>query len=67
MVNVTVINIRSIFKFFCITIILVFIFVSIKFIGGKINFDGQGIRVSFVGCINGTLPKIKEDESTRKN
>ena len=66
MVNVTVINIRSLFKFFCIAIILIFIFVSIRFIGGRINFIQQGIKVSFVGCINGTLPKIKEDETTQK-
>lgn len=65
MVNVTVINIRSLFKFFCIAIVLIFIFVIMKIIGGKIKFDGQGINMSFVGCINNTLPKIKENEVTR--
>ncbi len=67
MVNVTVINIRSIFKFFCIAIVLVFMFGIIKFIGEKIKFVGDGISVSFVGCINDTLPKIEEDETARKN
>ena len=66
MVNVTVINIRSLFKFFCITLILVFVFISIRFIKGKINFIEQGIKISFVGCINDTLPRIKENETTEK-
>lgn len=67
MVNVTVINIRSIFKFFCIAIVLISIFVIMKVIGEKINFDGQGINMSFVECINDTLPKIKENEDARGN
>lgn len=67
MVNVTVINVRSIFKLFIISIVLIFVLVIIKFVGGKINLTGPGINVSFVGCINDTLPKIKEDEYTREN
>lgn len=67
MVNVTVINIRSLFKFFCIAIVLILIFVMMKVVGGKINIIGQRINKSFVGCINNTLPKIKENEHTRKN
>lgn len=66
MVNVTVINIKNVFKFCSIAIVLVFIFGIIKFIGERINFSGQGISVSFVGCINDTLPKIKEDENAQK-
>ncbi|MCI8352897.1 MAG: hypothetical protein HFJ58_04810 [Clostridia bacterium] len=67
MVNVTVINIRSIFKLFIISIVLIFVLGIIKFVGGKINLTGSGINVSFVRCINDTLPKIKEAEYARGN
>ncbi len=67
MVNVTVINIRSVFKFFCIAIVLVFMFGVIRFVGENIKIGENGVNVSFIGCINNTLPKIKEDETTRKN
>lgn len=65
MVNVTVINIRSILKLLFVAMVLIFVLGILKFVGGKISLTGQGINVSFVRCINNTLPKIKEDEDTR--
>ncbi len=67
MVNVTVINIRSIFKLLFIAIVLIFVLGILKFVGGRITLIRTGINMSFVGCINNTLPKIKEDEYTRRN
>lgn len=64
MVNVTVINIRSVFRFFCIAIALLFVFGIIKFVGENIKIVENGVNVSFIGCINNTLPKIK---TTREN
>lgn len=65
MVNVTVINIKSVFKFLSVVMVLVFIFGIIRFINERVNFLGHGISVSFVGCINDTLPKISENENTK--
>lgn len=66
MVNVTVINIKSVFKFFSIVLVLVFLYGIFKFAREKINFSEQGIKVSFVGCINDTLPQIIESENAQK-
>lgn len=66
MINVTVINLKNLSKHFAIAIIIVLMFVFIKFIGKTVNISNSLINVSFIGCIEETLPKIKEDEKTEK-
>lgn len=72
MINVTVINIKSIIKYLIITGILVIIISSIKQIHKNTNnLDTSKLsinleNINFISCIEDTLPKIKQNNNIQK-
>ncbi len=66
MINVTVINLKSITKYLILAMILVCIFMIIKFVSKRVKITSASINVNLVGCIEETLPKIQENGNTQK-
>lgn len=66
MINVTVINLKSISKYLLIAIIIVGIVTFARSFSKNITFNRQAINVSMVGCLKETLPKIDENNSAQK-
>lgn len=65
MINVTIINLKSISKYFILALILINIVWMAKFVREKVSFNNS-INFSLIGCIDDTLPKIEEDNKIRK-
>lgn len=67
MINVTVINLKSIGKYLLLAVVLVGIFWMSKVGSKNITFSAQTFNINLVGCISETLPKIKEtnDETSQ--
>ena len=66
MLNVTVINLKSIGKYLLLTIVLVGIFWLSKTSSKNISFTTKLLNINLVGCISDTLPKIKANDSMIK-
>lgn len=66
MINVTVINLKSISKYLIISVILICISILINFVSRIIEKQNLSISLSLIQCLEETLPKIEEDEKTHK-
>lgn len=66
MINVTVINLKSITKYLILAMILVCIFVIIKFISKRISIITSPVNLNFVSCLEEILPKIQTNGNTEK-
>ncbi len=66
MINVTIINLKSVSKYLLFAVLLVCMVCIANFIRKNIKFSNQSINISFVGCLNDTLPKINEDNTTKR-
>ncbi len=66
MINVTVINLKSISKYLLAIIVIVCIFTFAKSFKKNITLNKKTISVSMVGCLKETLPKIDENNNAQK-
>lgn len=71
MINVTVVNLKTILKYIAISIILVLIVIAISRFSKKDEkvtkeVSGKIENISFIGCIKDTLPNITEKTNIQK-
>lgn len=66
MINVTVINLKSISKYLLFAIIILCVVCSANFIRKKVSFTNQFININLTSCLNETLPKINEENNAHK-
>lgn len=66
MINVTVINLKSVSKYLIIAITLVLLFGIIRFVSQKVRIGNLSINANLIGCLEKTLPKIEENDNTHK-
>jgi len=58
MINVTVINLKSVIKYLLVILVLMFIFGLVKVTGKNIKVNEQIFEVNLISCISETLPEI---------
>lgn len=66
MINVTVINLKSISKYLLFAVLILCVVCSANFIRKKVSFTNQFININLTSCLNETLPKINEDNNAHK-
>lgn len=66
MINVTIINLKSISKYLLFTSILVCVVCIANFTRKKITFNTELMNINLIGCLNDTLPKISEDNNIHR-
>lgn len=66
MINVTIINLKSISKYLLFTAILVCVVCIANFTRKKITFNTELMNINLIGCLNDTLPKISEDNNIHR-
>lgn len=66
MINVTVINLKSITKYLVLALVLICIFMIMRFISKRIKIVNTSINLNFIGCLEETLPRIQENDNTQK-
>lgn len=64
MINVTIINLKSVSRYLIGVVILICIYCGIKFISEKVRI--KTINISLVECLSDTLPKISNDTNAQK-
>lgn len=71
MINVTVINIKSLTRYIIIALVLICIVLGIKVIVKNVNVPTNKVssilkNANFISCVEKTLPNIKEDSKIQK-
>ena len=66
MINVTVINLKSIGKYLALAMLLVGICWIGKIASKDINFSAQTFNINLLGCIKDTLPKIENTSKIKE-
>lgn len=71
MINVTVINIKSLTRYIIIALVLICIVLGIKVIVKQVNMPTNKVssilkNANFISCVEKTLPNIKEDSKIQK-
>ncbi len=66
MINVTIINLKSISKYLLCTAVLVCVVYIANFTRKKITFNSELMNINLIGCLNDTLPKISEDNNIHR-
>lgn len=66
MINVTVINLKTISKYLLTIVVIAGIVTFTKSFSKNITFSNKHINISMVGCLKDTLPKIDENNSAGK-
>lgn len=71
MINVTVINIKSLTRYIIIALVLICIVLGIKVIVKQVNVPTNKVssilkNANFISCVEKTLPNIKEDSKIQK-